>query len=127
MVLEGHLFGNKKDIGLLEIIEEEAKNNQLVPITKYGLKSLFKQSFPIITLLFGIYTTLILSNSKDFILDSKLVLVYSLLLFLFIFLLLYSDYLILDILNAKYRKQKIFLKRITHLKTTLKLKYKISK
>ncbi|MFS4469626.1 hypothetical protein [Maribacter sp. 2210JD10-5] len=124
MISKGHLFGNNKDIRLLEIIEEETKSNLFTKRTTYGLQNIIKRLFPVITLLFGIYTTLILSNSRDFITDSKLILAYSILLIIIIFIALYTDYIVLESLNVKYRKQKQFLNRITSLKNNLKLKYK---
>jgi len=123
MISKGHLYGDKKDIFILELIEDEMINNQLIEKTKYSLQSLFEKSFSILTLLFGIYATLIVTNSKDFIFNNKLVLAYSVLFFAAIFIVIYVDTLILDNLNSKYRKQKHFLRSIKSLKNTLKLKY----
>ena len=47
----------------------------------------------------------------------------KMLLFVFVSQILYFNYLIMDTLNSKHRKQQWFLKTIMMLKTHLKLKY----
>lgn len=122
-VFKKALFGNEKDIIQLEIIEEDIKNSMIKPITSYPLQVFTKKVWPIIMTLYFSYVAILLTQSKNLVIDSKLIFAYTLLLLTLVSQILYLNHLIIDVLNSKYRKQVLFLKRILKLKTELKIKY----
>ena len=123
LITANELQNNKGDIKLLTKLEKEINKKGIKPISSYILQAFFKKAFPIIILIFGAFVAVILDKSKDITSDSKLVLVYSLILLVAVFITLYFDIIILDILNIKYRRQQRFLKSVSKLKEYLKSKY----
>ncbi len=122
LITTNELQNNKGDIKLLTKLEKEIKK-RIKPISSYILQAYFKKAFPIIISIFVAFVAVILDKSKDIISDSKLVLIYSLILFVAVFIVLYFDKIILDILNIKYRRQQVFFKRVSKLKEYLKSKH----
>jgi hypothetical protein len=114
---------SSKDIALVEILEEEIQNDSKEQVKTYPMQSIMKKGFQVVTLIFGIFAGLILEHSINSLSTSKLIIGFSLILFTMVFIADHVDYLILDLLNAKHRKHERFLKRISHLKAFLKLKY----
>jgi len=117
------LIGNSKDIELLELFEEDINNERIKPIKSHPLQTFVKKGSPIILSIFSIYATLLLEQSKNIVLDSKIVIACTMILAVVFILFSLVNQLILDALNLKYRKQQQFLKRISKLLTSLKIKY----
>lgn len=123
LVSKNILFGNKRDINIIaEIIDNISRD--VAPITKSSvLSSFFKTIFLPITIIYSVLSTLILSQSDEFMSDFKLVIALGLILAAFVYLANWLEYLVLEILNRKSRKRLRLVERLSLVKLHLIHKY----